>query len=150
MSELKDEVPGLNFDSEINKLICNILLTNNWLEEKLKSFFAGFGVTYQQYNVLKILAQDATKPLNPAQIKLMMVDKNPDVTRLCDRLEAKGMIVRKTNAMNKRQILVSLSVEGLKIYTDMRPKVNAYTLSLPACSPMECKAISDGIDKVRG
>jgi len=150
MAELREEIHGLNFDSEINELIGNILLTNNWLVEKLKTFFAEHGVTYQQYNVLKILAQEAGKQVNPAQIKQMMVDKNPDVTRLCDRLEAKGLIIRKTNSVNKRQILVSLTGEGLKLYETIRPKVNAFTLTLPACSPAECKAISAGIDKVRG
>ncbi|MFM2048616.1 MAG: hypothetical protein RI955_1164, partial [Bacteroidota bacterium] len=63
-----------------------IFHTNNWLFEKHKRFFTKFGLTNQQYNVLRILRGQYPNPASISLIKDRMLDKMSDTSRLVDRL----------------------------------------------------------------
>src|SRR6201987_5363675 len=67
-----------------------------------------------QYNVLRIL-RGAPEGLPCGEIGQRMITRDPDITRLLDRLEKRGLIVRWRDAKDRRMVLARITPEGLKM-----------------------------------
>src|SRR5690606_34034541 len=85
--------------------------------------FKQFDITHQQYNVLRILRGRKGEPACCGEVKEVMLDKNPDITRLSDRLITKGFIERSTNPQNRREVQLSITEEGLKLLEKVDPEL---------------------------
>ena len=89
--------------------------TYNNVYERSQDFFAIYGLTSQQYNVLSIL-HDAKEPLSTSDILKKMLEKNAGVSRLVDRLITKGLVEKNVNAEDKRLIDIYLTDSGETLY----------------------------------
>ncbi|WP_250254848.1 MarR family transcriptional regulator [Chryseobacterium sp. Marseille-Q3244] len=89
--------------------------TYHHVYEKSQEFFAGYGLTSQQYNVLSIL-HDAGQPLSTSAILKKMLEKNAGVSRLVDRLILKELVEKSVNTEDKRLIDVALTKKGDSLY----------------------------------
>jgi DNA-binding MarR family transcriptional regulator len=67
-----------------------------------------------QYNVLRIL-RGAPQGLPCGEIAGRLITRDPDVTRLLDRMEKRGLISRARDSRDRRLVLTRLSAEGLKL-----------------------------------
>ena len=67
-----------------------------------------------QYNVLRIL-RGAPEGLPCGEIANRMITRDPDVTRLLDRLEKRGLISRCREVEDRRTVMARISAEGLKL-----------------------------------
>jgi DNA-binding MarR family transcriptional regulator len=67
-----------------------------------------------QYNVLRIL-RGASQGLPCGEIAGRMITRDPDVTRLLDRMEKRGLISRARDSRDRRMVLARISAEGLKL-----------------------------------
>jgi len=67
--------------------------TADWLMADVQSLLKGHGLSHQQYNVLRIL-RGVKGPLNCTEIANRMINRDPDMTRLLDRMETRGWIER--------------------------------------------------------
>ena len=67
-----------------------------------------------QYNVLRIL-RGSPQGLPCGEIAGRMITRDPDVTRLLDRMEKRGLISRARDSRDRRMVLARISVEGLKL-----------------------------------
>src|SRR3984957_16589064 len=67
-----------------------------------------------QYNVLRIL-RGAPEGLTCGEIAGRMITRDPDVTRLLDRMEKRGLILRTRESRDRRLVLARISPEGLKL-----------------------------------
>ena len=67
-----------------------------------------------QYNVLRIL-RGSPQGLTCGQIASRMITRDPDVTRLLDRMEKRGLISRSRESRDRRLVLARISPEGLKL-----------------------------------
>jgi DNA-binding MarR family transcriptional regulator len=116
-----------------------------------KKKFKEVDITFQQYNVLRILRGKFPESLNPGEIKSVMLDKSPDLTRLVDRLLAKELVERGTCEVNRRKIDIKISQKGLDFLKSIDKKVKgvheAHTLNL---TEQEAETLSNLLDKLRG
>ncbi len=71
-------------------------------------------ITMQQFNVLRIL-RGAGEPLCTMAIGERLVQRKPGITRLLDRLEKKGFILRSRGSEDRRQVYCHLTVPGLRV-----------------------------------
>jgi MarR family transcriptional regulator, 2-MHQ and catechol-resistance regulon repressor len=78
-----------------------------------------------------------------------MLDKNPDVTRLCDRLIDKKYINRSLNPHNRRQVLLSISEKGIELIEEIGPIFDEIYKHLYEISDDEMLRLSDSLDHVR-
>ena len=101
--KIEDAIKQKKFDSPLHKATLNLMYTANWLHGEFRDLFKAFDITHQQYNVLRILRGKYPECVNPTEIKEVMLDKNPDITRLCDRLLTMGLINRAIDKMNRRR-----------------------------------------------
>lgn len=93
------------------KLGVTMVETYNSVYEKSQEFFAEYGLTSQQYNVLSILHDEGT-PLSTSDILKKMLEKNAGVSRLVDRLIVKDLVEKSVNPDDKRLIDVKLTEKG--------------------------------------
>jgi DNA-binding MarR family transcriptional regulator len=100
------------------QLALNLVKTFNWVSEQWQRFFEAYGLTSQQYNVLKIIAE-AERPLSTSEILSKMVEKSAGVSRLVDRLILKNLVEKKINASDKRLIDVSLTPTGTALLNEI-------------------------------
>ena len=73
------------------------------------------GVTLQQYNVLRILRGSGELGLPTLAIAERMVERTPGVTRLIDRMEGKGWVVRKRCTADRRRVWCRITEQGLAL-----------------------------------
>src|SRR5919199_5153950 len=87
--------------------------------DKVKTFFetvcAPFRITGQQYNVLRILRGAEPEGLPTLTIAERMIERTPGITRMIDRLEAKGLVVREVRPHDRRCVYCRITKKGLKL-----------------------------------
>jgi len=99
----------------------NILRTADWLLRETEKLLAAAGLTPPQYNVLRILrgaarAEGKTDSGLPCrEIGARMITRDPDITRLLDRLENAGLVIRARDAQDRRVVNVKIATDGMRL-----------------------------------
>jgi DNA-binding MarR family transcriptional regulator len=148
--KLEEEIRQQKFESPMQKAVLNIIFTSNWINGSFREFFKSSGITQQQYNVLRILRGRFPDSANPSDIKLVMLDKNPDLTRLCDRLCAAGFVKRTIDKENRRKMNIVISEKGLELLASLDTRMNQEQAKFTNISPTDAEMLSDLLDKFRG
>jgi DNA-binding MarR family transcriptional regulator len=128
----------------------NIIFTANWVNARLSDIIKSHQITLQQYNVLRILRGKYPKSANPGEIKAVMLDKNPDLTRLCDRMCTQGLISRSIDEVNRRKMNICITDKGLKVLEQIDPEIQKIENSMVHLQDSESGQLSDLLDKMRG
>lgn len=149
MPKIEDEIKQPKFKSTHQKAVLNILYTANWIQNKQKEFFEPYGITGQQYNILRILRGQHPNRISGAEIKARMLDKNSDVSRLLDRMIGKNLVVRMQCPNDKRASDISISESGLELLTKLDKAINGLDTSLISLSKEEAEQLSALLDKGR-
>lgn len=102
------------FDLPEEEAYLNIIRTAEVLRDRLGEVLAGFGLSEPQYNALRIVAARGDKGIPSQAIAGDMVTRDPDMTRLVDRLEKAGLVTRQRCAEDRRKIYVRVTPEGLR------------------------------------
>ncbi|MEL6843762.1 MAG: helix-turn-helix domain-containing protein, partial [Bacteroidota bacterium] len=96
MTRLEDEIKQKNpFKTAKERAIVNLLFTTSWLIAEQKKTFKPFGITLQQFNVLRILRGQYPDPISTSDIRDRMLDRMSDVSRIVNRLVKKRLVIRK-------------------------------------------------------
>jgi len=95
------------------RTVVNIILTGNHVALQLNNSLKPYGISLQQFNVLRILRGQNGNPLNLFEIQERMINKNSNSTRLIDKLVNKNYVKRITDTENRRKIKVSITNDGL-------------------------------------
>jgi DNA-binding MarR family transcriptional regulator len=90
-------------------------------EEVLKAS----GLTATQYNVLRILRGAGTAGLSCGDVASRMITRDPDLTRLLDRLEARALVTRARDVEDRRVVLTRITREGLALLAELDEPVQA-------------------------
>jgi DNA-binding MarR family transcriptional regulator len=102
------------FDNNKVKALINILYTANWITNFQNTFFKPFGISPQQYNILRIL-NGTNEPLKVQVIKDRMIERSPNATRLMDKLCAKKLIDRIPCPGDRRVVHITITDKGKKL-----------------------------------
>ena len=147
--KIEEEIKQTVFRNPHQKVGINLIFTYNWLINKHKDFFKPYGITNQQYNILRILKGQFPKSISGADIKERMLDKNSDVSRLIDRLLLKKLVIKSQCPSDKRAADVVIHENGLALLKEIDLKVNSLDSSLGSLTPEEATQLSALLDKSR-
>ena len=147
--KIEDELKQQEFTSAYHKAYLNLLFTYHFLNSRLNAVFDNFNITSQQYNVLRILRGSYPKLLSATEIKAVMLDKSPDLTRLIDRLTAKGYVTREVCPANRRKIEIGISREGIQIVNRAEPQLNEVMMVMENLSAEEADNLSRLLELIR-
>lgn len=101
------------------------------------------GLTRPQYNVLRILRGVHPEGHPRCEIALRMVERAPDITRLVDRLQARGLVRRNRGGEDQRQAITHITAKGLKLLQAMNPELEVQTTTrLAKLSDKDCHELS--------
>ncbi|MDH7912531.1 MarR family transcriptional regulator [Winogradskyella sp. SYSU M77433] len=134
------------FKDNKTKALINILYTANWISAKQNTFFASFGLSPQQYNILRIL-RGANEPLSMQVVKDRMIERAPNATRLTDKLCAKDLIERIPCEHDRRVVHIQITKKGLQLLEDISDDFNDNWLN--RITEEEAAQLSDLLDKLR-
>lgn len=128
------------------KATLNILYTANWITSHQNEFFKPYGISPQQFNVLRIL-KGAKQPLKAQTIKERMIERAPNTTRLMDKLVAKQLITREHCPNDRRVVYIEITKQGLDLLSEISKNLKDDLLE--NLTEKEAKQLSDLLDKVR-
>ncbi len=106
---------GRRFDSPEQEAFLNLWRTYDRLRALEDELFAGFELTPQQYNLLRLLKAARPEPLPTLALAERLVSRAPDITRMLDKLEARGLIARARKPDDRRSVLVEVTAAGLDL-----------------------------------
>jgi DNA-binding MarR family transcriptional regulator len=113
---LRDELKmSKAFKSVEEEALLSIARTAALVEHAGSEAFKPFKLTITQYNVLRILRGAGDEGLCRNEVGERLVTKVPDVTRLLDRMEAAGLIVRQRGGQDRRFVATRITDKGLKL-----------------------------------
>jgi DNA-binding MarR family transcriptional regulator len=128
------------------KALINIKYTNNWISSKESKFFKQYGISAQQFNILRIL-RGAGEEIKVQTIKDRMIERAPNATRLMDKLCDKDLIERVRCAEDRRVVFISITQKGLDLLTEIDQ--NIHWNFLEKLTEEEATLLSDLLDKIR-
>ncbi len=148
--KLEDEIASKKFKSEFQKAIINIFFTNGWLNNQLKKELDKFGITQQQYNILRILRGQHPKPSTVNLLKERMIDRMSDTSRIIDRLVQKELVTRGQCDSDRRAVDVLISEQGLQLLSLLDMDEIVKNLIDKNIDEEEAKTLNYLLDKMRG
>lgn len=147
---ISEAIKQKNFTSSHEMALVNILFTSNWLRDKQKELFYTHDLKSQHFNVLRILKGKHPEASCPGEIKDVMLDKSPDLTRLIDKMIKMGLVDRNVCQVNRRKVDVVITDKGLKTVNEISHKMDGMSsLWDEKLSATEAKQLSDLLDKIR-
>jgi DNA-binding MarR family transcriptional regulator len=112
--------PHPHFDSPEQEVFLSLWRTYDRLRALEEELFGHYELTPQQYNALRLLAADHPRPLRTLDLAGRLVSRAPDITRLLDRLEQRGLIARERPADNRRVVRIGITDAGLALLRTLR------------------------------
>lgn len=128
----------------------NIMYTGVWLQQNVSQVLKPFDITEPQYNVLRILRGQEGKPMNLYEIQNRMIQKMSNVSRLIDKLLAKGLVERNECEGNRRRVDIVIKETGIKLLEDVEePLAKMLSQIRENLTEDEAKTIGNLLDKLR-
>src|SRR5262245_29538011 len=102
------------FDSPQQEAYLALWRTYDRLRALEDELFAGFDLTAQQYNLLRLL-RAGHEPVPTLALAERLVSRAPDVTRMLDKLEERGLLTRTRSTKDRRAVLVAITEVGVAL-----------------------------------
>ncbi len=150
MTQLQKELKIAKFENIFQQTIVNIIFTCNWSNQKIKDILSPYGVTQQQYNVLRILRSQYPSPSTINLIKSRILDKMSDTSRIVDRLISKEYLMKTPNFHDKRAVDIIITEKGLQLLKKIDKGTNFSHVVTPNLTEDEAIQLNLLLDKMRG
>jgi DNA-binding MarR family transcriptional regulator len=120
--QIRQPRPFRSLEAEV---YLNVLRTSAVLLADLVELLRPHELTQPQYNVLRILRGAGDAGLPSGEIGDRMVSREPDMTRLLDRMEARGLVARQRGPADRRVVTARITDEGRRIVDALDEPVQA-------------------------
>jgi MarR family transcriptional regulator, organic hydroperoxide resistance regulator len=125
-SAIGEEIKQIRpFHSAAHEAVVSVLRTAALLQRQIALVVERGGVTIQQYNVLRILRGAGESGLPTLAIRDRMIEEAAGITRLLDKLESAGYVVRERSTPDRRQVLCHITATGLTLLAGLDEPVDA-------------------------
>ena len=146
--EIKQTRP---FASKAQEATIGLMRTADLVRRAVGEIVEPYGITPQQYNVLRILRGAGSDGLPTLEIAQRMIEEAPGITRLIDRLETKRLVLRVRCDKDRRRIFCRITREGLALLKKLdAPIGDADSLALGSMTPGELTQLISLLDTARG
>jgi DNA-binding MarR family transcriptional regulator len=145
-----DPNPPETFHSREQQAAIGLLRTADALKRSITKLIEPYGITPQQYNVLRILRGAGPEGLPTLTIGERMIEQTPGVTRLVDRLERKELVTRIPCAKDRRRVFCRITSKGLELLSELDEPVNRWdTQAVSVLAPSDLDSLLSLLDRVR-
>jgi len=148
--KLEDELQMDPIKDQHHRATLNVIFTGAWLGDKMNQMLKPFGISEQQYNILRILRGQKGSALNLQDISSRMIHKMSNTTRLVEKLRLKGMVERHVCQENRRKVLISITKAGLVATEKVDKVVKKSNEDLTTkITDKEATTLANLLDKIR-
>ena len=137
------------FPSEAAKAVVNAIYTGNWIVQQQQELLKPFGLTVQQYNVLRILRGQHGNPMTVLAITERMLDKMSNASRLVDKLVEKNLVLRRECPKDRRAVDVLILPAGLDLLTQVDQVQNDWGKHFDALGVSKLEEMNQILDEFR-
>lgn len=139
--EIRQNKPFATVEEEV---FLNVLRTGDVLLRAEVDVLRTADLSFPQYNVLRILRGAGPEGLPTGGIAERMVSRDPDLTRLLDRLERRGLVRRSRDSADRRVIIATITQAGIKLISGLDRKVSGvHRNQLSHMSPTQLKELGE-------
>ena len=129
--------------------VITILRTADVLRHAIERPLSVFGLSHEQYNVLRILRGAGESGLPTLEISSRTLYRSPNITRLIDRLIAKKLARRSPSKEDRRVVLVFATSQGLELLAHLDGVVDKVFDTFPPTTNAETETLLDVLDRIR-
>ncbi len=147
--KLEQAIQSTKFKNEVQKASLNVLYTAWWLKSLVSKELKEFGLTHEQYNVLRILKGKYPDQMCVRDIAQRMIEQNSNVPRIIDRLEIKKLVKRSTSLEDKRETVITLTQAGIVILDSTTVVLNATYSNEITISEVEANTLNTLLERLR-
>jgi len=127
LQELRQNRPFRHLEEE---LFLNVQRTADVLMQELLDVLKPFGLSVTQYNVLRILRGAGEAGLSCKDIGARLITRDPDITRLLDRLERRHLLTRNRAKQDRRFVSIRITDHGLAVLRELDEPVGQRQVDL--------------------
>jgi DNA-binding MarR family transcriptional regulator len=150
MGRLREELKQNKPFTPESEVFLNLLRTTDVMVRRESDLLKAAGLTFSQYNVLRILRGAGPDGLKCADVAERMVTRDPDVTRLLDRLESQGLAARQRSAQDRRVVTTRITPAGRELLARLdRPTEALLEQQLGHLSRSQMRTLSDLLELAR-
>ena len=148
--EIGKEIKQSKFKNEHQKMLINILFTSGWLSAKHACHIKPYGISTQQFNILRILRGQHPKPATVNLLIDRMLDKNSNASRLVEKLRVKKLVDRAVCPDDRRAVNVVITQKGLDLLEELDKLDGEILKELKNITEKEATTLNQLLDKLRG
>ena len=123
---IEQEIKSTNPLDIPKKVMLNLSFSRNVINDNFNDLLKPYGLSSEQFNVLRILRGQKEKIVNMNVIQERMLTKNSNTTRLIDKLLVKELVTRAICADNRRKMEITITPKGLIVLNELDLKVMAH------------------------
>ncbi len=147
--KLEQAIQSVHFRNQNHKAGLNILYTAWWIKTMMSRELKNFGITLEQYNVLRILKGKSPDEMCVKDIAGRMIEKSSNVPRIIDRLVLKKLVKRTNDVNDKRHTVMSLTTAGINILELSTQKINEVFEATILLSEQEAEELNNLLEQIR-
>ena len=151
MPSIENAIQQPKFRDSLHRAQVNIIYTSNWLNHHTMLTLKPYGLSLQQFNILRILRGRAGKPATVKLLTERMLDKMSNASRLVDKLKEKGLVDRRECPTDRRRVDILITDRGLDLLQEASLAVEQdVNVTFNGLSSDEADQLSWLLDKLRG
>lgn len=144
MPTIKERLVVSEFRSPIHEALLGLLVASSHVRSTFDDLMGEFGITTEQYNILRILRGVYPNSHTCGEISKRMIDRSPDITRRIDTMEAAGLVARNKSDEDRRIVMVTITPKGRDLLSKIDPTVEVLESSIgKRFSAEECEHFAD-------
>ncbi len=148
---IEDEIQQKTFKSNYQKAQINVLFTSAWLSQHSARALKPFNISWQQFNILRILRGMHPEPATVKLLTERMIDKMSNASRLVEKLKQKGLVARTNCEEDRRRVNVYITEAGLELIREASEVMESQLENrLQVISDQEAEELNRILDKMRG
>jgi DNA-binding MarR family transcriptional regulator len=147
---IEEAIKQKEFKDPYNKVVVNLLFTQSHIVSKQSSLFKPFGLSPEQYNVLRILRGQNGNPITVSSIQDRMLNKMSNASRLVEKLKLKNLVLREECPTDRRQVDILITDKGLEVLERLEAAIYNLNRELVQLSEEEVEQLNFLLDKLRG
>jgi DNA-binding MarR family transcriptional regulator len=143
----KTRAPETHLEAQV---FVSLLRTADALARGAEALLKPSGLSATQYNALRILRGAGTEGLACREVGCRLISRDPDITRLMDRMESRGLIMRAREEKDRRVVKTRITAEGLRILKELdTPMENLHRRQLHQLRAKELRRLSRLLEQAR-
>lgn len=148
--KLELEINQPNFKNEYQKVVVNLLYTSSWLQNIVAQHLKPYGISPQQFNILRILRGQYPHPARMHLIQVRMLDKMSNASRLVEKLRSKGLVERTICENDRRAVDVLITRKGLDLLANLDLAEDTWQNKLHHLKEDKARQLNGLLDGLRG